>query len=59
MTAGRTGMLLDRALTPELLDVAFGIARSAWDRPDARRLLATSLRDRVSPKRRKARQRSA
>jgi hypothetical protein len=41
-------MLLDRALTPELLDLAFGIARSAGDRPDARRLLAMSLRDQVS-----------
>jgi hypothetical protein len=43
-------MVLDRALTPELLDVALRIATEAGDSPDARRLLTVALRDHVSPK---------
>jgi hypothetical protein len=48
MTWDRPGMILDRALTPELLDVAFRVARVSGDRPDARRLLTVALRDHVS-----------
>jgi hypothetical protein len=43
-------MVLDRALTPELLDVALRIATEAGDSPDARRLLTVALRDHVSSK---------
>lgn len=49
MTTGRLGMVLDRALTPELLDVALRVATEAGDSPDARRLLTVALRDHVSP----------
>ncbi len=48
MNCGRPGMILDRALTPELLDVAFLVFRAADDRPDARRLLTVALRDHVT-----------
>lgn len=49
MTPGRLGMVLDRALTPDLLDVALRVAAEAGDSPDARRLLTVALRDHVSP----------
>lgn len=41
-------MVLDRALRPELLDVAMRIAMDHGSAPDARRLLTIALRDHVS-----------
>lgn len=43
-----TGMVLDRALTPTLLDVALRVATQAGPAPDARKLLTVALRDHVS-----------
>jgi len=41
-------MILDRALTPELLDIALRVATDSGERKDARRLLTVALRDHVS-----------
>jgi hypothetical protein len=41
-------MILDRAVTPVLLDTALRIATEANGRPDARKLLTVALRDQVS-----------
>jgi hypothetical protein len=41
-------MVLDRALTPELLDTALRVATDAGNSPNARRLLTVALRDQVS-----------
>jgi hypothetical protein len=41
-------MVLDRALTLRLLDVALRVATESGSRPDARRLLTVALRDHVS-----------
>jgi len=41
-------MVLDRALTPELLDVALRVATEAGDSRDGRKLLTVALRDHVS-----------
>jgi hypothetical protein len=50
MTAGGSiGMVLDRALTVDLLDVALRIATEHGGAADARRLLTVALRDHVSP----------
>lgn len=49
MNSGSIGMVLDRALTPDLLEVALRVATSAEERVDARRLLTVALRDYVSP----------
>lgn len=46
---GSVGMILDRALTPELLDVALRVATEHGDAPDARQLLSVALRDYVTP----------
>lgn len=46
---GSVGMILDRALTPELLDVALRVATEHHDAPDARQLLSVALRDYVTP----------
>lgn len=46
---GSVGMILDRALTPELLDVALRVATEHRDAPDARQLLSVALRDHVTP----------
>jgi hypothetical protein len=48
MSASSIGMILDRALTPELLDIALRVATDAGERKDARRLLTVALRDHVS-----------
>jgi hypothetical protein len=48
MTSGSLGMVLDRALTFELMDTALRVATEARGRKDARRLLAVALRDLVS-----------
>lgn len=48
MTPGPTGMVLDRALTPELLDVALRVAFESEGSHDTRRLLTVALRDHVS-----------
>lgn len=49
MTAGGSiGMVLDRALTVELLDVALRIATEHRDDPSARQLLGVALRDHVT-----------
>ena len=42
------GMVLDRAMTPELLDVGLRVATESGDADDARRLLTVALRDYVS-----------
>lgn len=50
MTAGGSiGMVLDRALNLELLDVALRIATEYADDPQARRFLGVALRDYVTP----------
>ncbi len=41
-------MIFDRALTPELLDVALRVATTAGASPDSRRLLTVALRDYVN-----------
>lgn len=41
-------MILDRALTPALLDIALRVATEAGGRKDARQLLTIALRDHVS-----------
>lgn len=46
---GSIGMILDRALNVELLDVALRIATEHPNSPDARRLLGVALRDFVTP----------
>ena len=49
MTAGGSvGMVLDRALTVDLLDVALRVATSTNGNPGARRVLSVALRDHVS-----------
>ncbi len=48
MKPSPTGMVLDRALTPGLLDVALRVAFESEGSPDARRLLTVALRDHVS-----------
>ena len=48
MRAGAIGMVLDRALTPKLLDVALRVATEHEGASDARRLLTVALRDHVS-----------
>lgn len=48
MKPGPAGMVFDRALTPELLDVALRVATASGHSPDARRLLTVALRDHVS-----------
>jgi hypothetical protein len=50
MTAGGSiGMILDRALNPELLDLALRIATEHRNDPQARKLLGVALRDVVTP----------
>src|SRR3954462_6628046 len=50
MTAGGSiGMILDRALNLELLDLALRIGTEHRDDPQARRLLSIALRDVVTP----------
>ncbi len=49
MRPGEIGMVLDRALTPSLLDLALRVGTQERDFKDARRILAVALRDRVSP----------
>src|SRR5436853_5127126 len=46
---GSIGMVLDRALNLELLDVALRVATEHGDDGDARQLLAVALRDFVTP----------
>ncbi len=46
---GSIGMILDRALSPELLDVALRVATEHDGDPDARQLLSVALRDYVTP----------
>jgi hypothetical protein len=48
MTGASIGMIYDRALTPELLDVGLRVATKSGTSPDARRLLTVALRDHVS-----------
>lgn len=48
MRRAAVGMVLDRALTPELLDVGLRVATESGDGRDARRLLTVALRDYVS-----------
>jgi hypothetical protein len=48
MKPGPTGMVLDRALTPTLLDVALRVATESGESRDARRLLTVALRDHIS-----------
>lgn len=48
MSTGSIGMVLDRALTPELLDVALRVATDTGEHKDARRLLTVALRDHIS-----------
>lgn len=48
MNPAPTGMVLDRALTPQLLDIALRVATESGPRSDARRLLTLALRDHVS-----------
>jgi len=48
MKSGQAGMVFDRALTPELLDVALRVAFESEGSHDARRLLTVALRDHVS-----------
>lgn len=48
MNSGPTGMVLDRALSPQLLDVALRVATESGGSTDARRLLTVALRDHVS-----------
>lgn len=48
MRPAAIGMIVDRALTPDLLDVSLRVATNAPDDPDARRLLTIALRDHVS-----------
>jgi hypothetical protein len=48
MTSGNLGMVLDRALTIELLDTALRIATEARGEKNTRRLLTVALRDLVS-----------
>jgi len=43
------GMIYDRALTPDLLDVGLRVATDAAGSRDARQLLTVALRDHVSP----------
>jgi hypothetical protein len=46
---GSIGMVLDRALNPQLLDVALRVASEHGDAADARQLLSVALRDFVTP----------
>lgn len=46
---GRIGMVLDRALNLDLLDVALRVATEHGDAADARQLLTVALRDFVTP----------
>jgi hypothetical protein len=46
---GSIGMVLDRALNLDLLDVALRVATEHGDAPDARQLLTVALRDFVTP----------
>lgn len=46
---GSIGMVLDRALNPDLLDVALRVATEHGDAVDARQLLSVALRDFVTP----------
>lgn len=48
MRRAAVGMVLDRAITPELLDVGLRVATESGDALDARRLLTVALRDYVS-----------
>lgn len=48
-TGGSIGMVLDRALNIDLLDVALRIGTEHGDASDARRLLTVALRDFVTP----------
>jgi hypothetical protein len=43
------GMIYDRALTPDLLDIGLRVATKEPGSPDARRTLTIALRDHVSP----------
>jgi hypothetical protein len=49
MTNPKRGMILDRGLTPDLLDVAFRIAADGSPWKDKRKHLTTALLDHVSP----------
>lgn len=49
MRPGGIGMVLDRALTPDMLDVALRVATEHGDDPNARQLLSVALRDVVTP----------
>src|SRR4051812_58715 len=46
---GSIGMVLDRALDRDLLDVALRVATEHGGAPDARKLLTVALRDFVTP----------
>jgi hypothetical protein len=48
MSGASTGMVLDRALTPVLLDTALRVGSGSHGGGDARRLLTVALRDHVS-----------
>jgi hypothetical protein len=48
MKPGAIGMVFDRAITPELLEVGLRVATESGDTHDARRLLTVALRDFVS-----------
>ena len=48
MRTGSSGMVFDRALTPELLDVGLRVATESGGSSDSRRLLTIALRDHVS-----------
>jgi hypothetical protein len=50
MKPGGVGMIFDRALTPEQLDVGLRVATSSGGSEDSRRLLTVALRDHVSAK---------